>query len=52
MHVTDGKNVNQKGNESNKQHIDTTEPIHRETKIRAKRTYLYPRPKMIEERTS
>src|SRR6266542_1647131 len=50
MHVTSGKNVNQETDEGDKQRINATEPIHGQTKVRAKTSDLNPRPQVIHDR--
>ena len=50
MHVTGGKNVNQQTDESDKQRINATEPIHGQTEVRAKTSDLNPCPQVIHDR--
>src|SRR6266542_1257377 len=52
MHVASGKNVNQQTDEGDKQRINTAEPIHGETEVRAKTSDLNPCPQVIHDRLS
>ena len=49
-HVADCEDVNQESNERDEESIDTTQPVHRQTKVRAELAHLNPCPEVIEER--
>ena len=50
MHVPDGEDMYEEPDKSNKERVGAAEPVHRQTKVRAKLAHLNPGPEMIENR--